>query len=56
MTDEEKKAFKESFREKHKDEFVNILGAFFNLKMSFIALLFRKWQVGTYQKEMSMWN
>lgn len=28
MTDQEKQAFKDSFRKKHKDEFVNVLGNF----------------------------
>ena len=28
MTDQEKEAFKDSFRKKHKDEFVNVLGKF----------------------------
>ena len=30
MTDTEKQSYKDSFRNKHKDEFVNILGTFFN--------------------------
>ena len=28
MTDQEKETFKDSFRKKHKDEFVNVLGKF----------------------------
>ena len=28
MTDQEKQAYKDSFRKKHKDQFVNVLGNF----------------------------